>query len=325
MTPTNLSKKTKTELIADYEKLLASFEEAKGSAKTLFSPRNDEVITKSKNELTSEQAREAVRKLKVNVSEKMNDFSQSINVSLGQILDQINIQVEKFSELQKAVDVSAERLQAEHKIEMTVEALEVLMGEFETRRKALEEEINTKEKELESEIGAKEKELEMEIGAKRKQWEREKEEYGYELKLRRQREEDEYGYKEEKREQALKVREEEIKKQETELARLREEAEEMPELIEKRVAQREQELKKVLEAGYKQKYEDDKKEGEFEKKMTEVKIKSLEGQIKELEIGLSLARKDADVANKKAQELAVKVIEGGAFRHKSTEGIDKAE
>lgn len=325
MTPTNLSKKTKIELIADYEKLLASFEEAKGSAKTLFSPRNDEVISKSKNELTSEQAREAVRKLKVNVSEKLNDFSQSISLSLGQILDQINAQVEKFSELQKAVDVSAERLQAEHKIEMTVEALEVLMGEFETRRKALEEEINTKEKELESEIGAKEKELETEIGAKRKQWEREQEEYVYELKLKRQREENEYGYKAEKREQDLKAREEEIKKQEAELMRLRKEVEEMPELVEKRVAQKEQELKKVLETSYKQKYEDDKKESEFEKRMTEAKIKSLEGQTKDLEIGLSLARKDAEAANKKAQELAVKVIEGGTFRHKAGEGGEKGE
>jgi hypothetical protein len=314
MAQSNLSKKTKSEIIADYEKLLASFDEAKGAANTLFSAKNEEIITKSKNELTSEQAREAIKKLKLNVSEKLNDFSQSINLSLGQIFDQINAQVENFSQLRKAIDISSDQLRVEHQIEITAESLESLMGEFQSRRNALEQEISAKEKELESEIEAK-----------RMEWEREQEEYGYELKLKRKREEDEYRYIQEQREQSLKTREDEIKKQEDELVRLRKECEETPSRIEKQVGQREQELKKNIEASFKQKYEEDKKELEFDKKITETRIKSLESQIKELEIGLALARKDADTANKKAQELAVKVIEGGTYRQKLSETADKPE
>ncbi len=309
----NLAKKTKTEIIAEYEKLVASFEESKGAVKTLFSPKNDELIVRSKNELTDEQAREAIKKLKTGVSEKLNDFSQNLGLSLGQILEQINIQVEKFSLLQKAIDIHTDRLKTERQIDISVEAIENLLGEFESRRNSLEQEINIKEKELVSETESK-----------RKEWDREQEAYIYETKLKRQREEDAYRYEQNRREQELKAREENIKQQEGELAQLKKEQVEMPSQIEKQVTQKEQELKKNLEATYKQKFEEDKREWGFDKKMMETNTKNLEGQIKDLEIDLSLARKEADAANKKAQDLAVRVIESGAYRSK-TENSDKAE
>jgi hypothetical protein len=43
-----------------------------------------------------------------------------------------------------------------------------------------------------------------------------------------------------------------------------------------------------------------------------------------LEINLSLARKEAEAANKKSQELAVKVIESGSYK-KTTDELKKNE
>lgn len=244
MIQANLAKKTKAEIIADYEKLQASLEDSKGAVRTLFSPKNEEIINQAKTDLTNDQAREAVKKLKASLAEKLNDFSQAMNLSLGQMLDQVNGQVEKFSQLQKAVELSADKLKTEHQIELTAETLEKLMSEFEDRRR-----------QLEAEISAKEKELENEIEARRNKWAREQEEYEYDLGLKRKREEDEYAFERVRQERELAEREAAVRAKEDKFVQMEKAAEELPGVIEKQVTQKEQETRKSIEAAYKQKYD----------------------------------------------------------------------
>ncbi|MEK7211439.1 MAG: hypothetical protein AAB731_02300 [Patescibacteria group bacterium] len=184
---------------------------------------------------------------------------------------------------------------------MAAETLENLMGEYEKKKKEFEE-YAKEQKEL---MGA-------EIIAAKRNWQREEEEYQYSFDLKRKREQALFEEEKLKKEQQLAAREGELKNREMESDKLRKEAEKFPNLLNSELQAREKEVARCLNDEWEQKAALLKKDWESEKRFYEMQIKNLEDQIKKQEAETGILKKEAEAANKKAQELAVKVIESGA-------------
>ncbi|MDP3244463.1 MAG: hypothetical protein Q8M83_02250, partial [bacterium] len=106
-------------------------------------------------------------------------------------------------------------------------------------------------------------------------------------------------------------RELEIKNQETELLSLRQQVQEFPERLNRELAKKVQEVKAEDEKEWKSRLEAIKKEWEAEKRLLEMNIATLEERFKRHDAENVRLKQEAELAHKKAQELAVKVIESG--------------
>ena len=105
-----------------------------------------------------------------------------------------------------------------------------------------------------------------------------------------------------------------LKEQETEYAALKKRAESVPQEIEKEVTRREAEIRKRSDAEHAQEAEFARRETELGKKTADAEAKNLREQIMRQQSEIAGLRKEAETANKKAQELAVRVVAGYAER-----------
>jgi len=298
--PAGLAKKTKQEIIDEYQKLLANLPEAKETAKEAHSALNQEATEKAK-EQTMENITQTAVNIKAAVNNQLNELALKFADSLRKLLQQFSDKVEEYNGLQVAVDISKKKLQNQYHLEVAAEALENLVAEY-----------GQKQKELEQELKSKKENLELEIAAAKRAWEREQEEYAYAVKIQRQREAEKFSEETSSKEKLLAEREERIKQSEAELTDLRQAAAGMPEAIKLAADQREREAAARLQKEHKDNAERERQTWEATKDLLEMKIKNLEEQRKAQDAEITILKKEAEAANKKAQELAVKVIESGA-------------
>ncbi|MDP3899724.1 MAG: hypothetical protein Q8Q23_01440 [bacterium] len=298
--PASLAKKTKQEIIDEYQKLLANLPEARAVAKEAHSVQSQEATEKAK-EQSLENITQAVVTIKAGVNNQLNDLALKFADNLRKLLQQFSDKVEEYNSLQAAIEISKKKLQNQYQVEVAAAALEDLIAEY-----------AQKQKELEQELKGKKESLELEITAVKRAWEREQEEYDYTAKTQRQRDEEKFLAERDLKEKLLTEREEKIKQSEAELDNLRQTAANLPAAIQQAADQREQEAAARLQKECKDGAERQRQTWEAEKNVLEIKIKTLAEQKKEQETDIIILKKEAELANKKAQELAVKVIESGA-------------
>lgn len=292
-------KKTKTEILEDYNNLLSQVEEIKMSAKIAYEPGNAEIISKA-NEQTVNSINQSISELKNAISEGYDQFSIKFYESLSALSNNILNEIKKFEDLQKAVEISKKKLETQYNIEIAAETIEQLIAECEAKKKQLANDLEKREEEISQEIHTQ-----------KINWERDREEYVYSQKLKQKRENDLYEEEKLKREQLLAEREENIKKQEDEIKALKKQIEEYPQMLEKRLLEKEKETGSRLNEEFKNKTAAMQKDWESEKQIYEMKIDGSNEKIKNMEIEISMLKKEAESAYKKAQELAVKIIESG--------------
>ncbi len=110
-------------------------------------------------------------------------------------------------------------------------------------------------------------------------------------------------------------RENALKSAEEELKNLTQQVESMPERLNKELAAKEMEVEKKLNAKWENCSTLLKKDYDAEKRVYELKIENLDNMVKRQELEIANLRKEAEIANKKAQDLALKVIESNAENH----------
>ncbi len=295
-----LSKKTKADILNEYEKLLRDFEDAKQGARMAHEPTNIQQVSTVKKDFTVRAVEEGIDGLKSTVGTNLGELSKRFGDVLDALLRQTSSEAEKFTELQKAVEISKKQLETQYHIEVAARTLEDLVAQHEEKKLRLEQEYARKTIELED--GAE---------TKRRDRKREEEQYEYDTKLRRSREQAQFDEKRRVMEAELKRREDAVKMGEEEMKRLRDDAAKAPSLFEKELAAREIEVSKHLEAEHKREIEILHKDWESEKRLTEARMKTLEDQNKRLESEVLALKKEVEAANKKSQDLAVRVIESG--------------
>lgn len=299
----SLTRKTKTEILVEYEKLLATLEDAKHASREVHEPTNIQRIVSARNDFTVSGVEEAVNELKNTTNEKLSVVSKKVTEALDALMQQTLKGIEKFSGLNSAIDLAEKQLKSQYNIEVAASTLEMLIAEYTEKKRQFELENATQHSELAESIASK-----------RRDWQREEEEYAYTLKTTRTREQAQYEENRKKKETDIQLREDVLKKSEDELTTLRLRVENIPSECAKLVTTNEQEITRRLTAEHKAYVELLESTWESEKRILELTRTHLEAQYKKLEIEVVSAKKEIESAQRRAQELAVTVIEHGGGR-----------
>lgn len=205
-------------------------------------------------------------------------------------------QVRRFEELQKITTQLEERLKFLRDLEMGTEAGTQLIETLESEKVQLENEIRTK----------------------RRDWAREQDEVEYRAKTERVRADAEADEERKKKELALKDREQAVAVREKELMEQVKRLESYDADVEKETSKRLMEAQKEWEATHVRALTDKDREHELDEKLNAIKVKELADAIKRLENEVVALRKDAVDANKRAQDLALKIVEGTSQSNRSS-------
>ncbi len=299
-TPSTLAKKTKADLIDEYQNLLQRFDELKNDSRSAFSQPSLLSVQKAKTH-TTENVVQAISQLKTNINQQLSDFSNTFHTHINAILGDLLNEVKKFDDLQQAIETSRQTLDIQHHITVAAETMEHLVSEAEEKKKKMETEY--------AEMRAA---LESKMQADRRAWEREHEEHEYGFAIKRKRDHEAWETERAKREEVLHGRESAFQEAKRGLDEREKQITVTQENMTKDLAQREKEIEKRFQQEYATRFDHAKREWEGERKMLELQMQIREDDSKRLQSELVLLRKESEAAQKKAQELAIRVIESSA-------------
>lgn len=270
-----LNKKTKAELTEDYNKLLAQHEELQRAAALVSDPQSVALLSKA-SDYTADQLTQAI-----------SDLKSSVNAALNELADKLVTEAQKFSELQKAIELAKKNLELHYHIQVAADTLDRLIQEYKNQAVVLEEEKT----------------------AKQRDWSREQEEREYAINLKIKRSQEEFIEIKAKQDRTLKEREEALKRQEQELVNLRAQVAAFPIQLDKALAGREQEIVKRLRLEFDGQLAASKKDWLAQEQIYKLNMDGLEGRLKDGQTEITALKNEMEKANKRVQDLTVKIIE----------------
>lgn len=294
-----LAKKTKQDILDEYQKLLEQYEELKAVSKAVYGNEGRETINTFR-EQTKESVSKATVDFKQKASAELGDLSSKLNSAFDALLGRSLSEIDKFNDLQQAIDLSKKTLSLHYNIQVAAETLENLVADYEQKKRMFEAEAQKAREDLESQMTVK-----------KRDWEREQEEYAYNLKLERRKENDLYEEEKAAREKIIAVKEDAARQRDEEFKKLTTEAADFPKRLEKELLAKEKEVAARLNGEFEAHTALMKKDWDAEKRFYELQMENLQQQIKKQDAEIGALKKESEAAGKKAQELAVKVIERG--------------
>jgi len=247
-----------------------------------------------------------------NLENEVISLRKKMQHNLDDIMNQLTTESEKLQDLRKAMKIETKKLEEIYNIELAADTLKILIADYET-----------KQKELQEKRAMEKAAIEKEITDKKRAWEREQEEYKYNLKVERKRDEENYEIEQAKKradweeevsqkETELAEREDGINRQEQEIIDMRKQIERFPKKLESIV----QDVKHKKEKHLKHEFAHEKQLLEqkwlAEKGVFEVKINNLQNIINNQEMEIKSLKNSLTEANQRAQGLAVTVVEGAS-------------
>ena len=277
-----LVKRTKQDIIEEYEKMQDQLEDLRSTAKVVHSPAAVEAIEKAK------------AKTPQTIDQAFTDFQGTLRTHMTELRATLAEQSSGLENLQKAVEISRQQLDVQHHVAVAAEALDQLVAEHTVRATAFETEMERKKREFEEQMTQK-----------KKAWDREAEEYEYQKKVKRERDQVET----EEREKVLVTREAALRAQEQEIVQMKKTIEQFPKELD--AAFTKQATEKTAELS--QRFTHEKalleQESGSRVRLLELTVKNLEERVTvQAEEARSL-KQQAEEANAKAQTLAIKAIE----------------
>lgn len=289
-----LAKKTKSDILEAYDKLVADYQNIKGSAIKIAKPENQQLVNKIK-ELSIEEISNAIANLK-----------QSINNQLNNVTDNLAGQLNKFVELSKAIELLEEKLKINYNIEIAADTLDKLIADFAEKQKSLEHDFETKQSELTHDISQK-----------KRQWQMEQEEYQFKLEIDRKKNEEEYTYESQKRIKVIDMREFELTQKEERLLNLEAETKNFPQKINQAVEENNAKWQNSVDKRVSERLKEIEQERKSEQALTELRISSLNELIERQKLEIENLKTSLDRASEQAQNLASKVVESSSLVNKS--------
>jgi hypothetical protein len=286
--PAQLARKTKTEIIAEYEKLRQRLGETQQTVAEVHSSRGQEILAKSK-----EQSEEKVR-------QELTKMKEAAELSLAAVADAIWQELRYLEDLRSATNLMGKELATHYDIKVGADALDVLLAEYEQKRQHFT--VHAAQQRLA---------LEEELAAKRRDWEHQQEDLAYEAHKRQRREADTIKEEQERRDRDLAKREELLRQREEATATLQEQVNAFPDQLENKLQQREEEITRLVKQEADIVLRHAKQEWEAARQILELKISTLEGHVKQYQKEVEVLRDEATGANKRAQDLAVQIIKSG--------------
>jgi hypothetical protein len=282
LSPATLQKRTKQELIDEFEKIQTRLEDLQSKSKTTQSQPALDVMEQAKT------------KTPQSVEKIFSDFHISLQQHLIELRSSVADQVNLFQELQTAVQLSREQLEVQYAITVTAESINQLVEE-QTKRRT----------EFEAELAKKRMEFDEQILSKKKSWEREAEEYEYQKKTKQEHDQREMD----ERQKSMDAREAVIRSQEADATEMKQKIEKFPSELETALKKQEERIREQIQQTFAHEKALYERETSSHIRLLELNVKNLEERLAAQFQETTALKKQAEDANAKAQELAMKAIE----------------
>ena len=317
---------TKQELVQAYNTLLRQLQQKR------------EVELKPEKKIEEKKASEVIKTAESVSSEGVVKDISDLKIEMGKMLallsDRLEDEVNKFKNIQKAIELKEQELQELYGIEKAAATLAALIeaqnqkrGEFEVEMAAKKEALNEEIEETQAAWDKEKKEHAAEIKERdveeKKTRERGREEFGYTFKREQQlakdkfedekaRVEKELQVKREELEKELKERERVVAEKEKELEGLQIRVNAFPKEMDAAVDKVIKETTERLSLAAKNREELLKKEFDGERNVLMTRIESLEKMVKEQSGQITKLSQQSEGAYQKMQDIAIKAIEGAS-------------
>lgn len=308
-------RRSKAEIQQEFEELAR----AESCEKTYTNPKEEELVRNQEQELMN-----SVQNISSDeIIRKFADLNIEVSKTIGVLSDKLVNEINYLTKLRQVAELEKKEIERLHKIDVAQKALDHLIEDYQTRQQELEEEITTQRAEWEQEQSQKEAEFKDEESILEKTRKREIEEYEYKKNLERKKAQDKYEEeirlrdkqnkeKQEALEKSWQQREASLKAQEEELTSLRKFIEEAPAKLQKEVDKAVTEAIQRTEMKRSQEIELLKRDSESDKRIADLKIKTLEESLLRGMEQMSAMQTQVNDAKKQVQDIAVKAIEGAS-------------
>lgn len=249
-----------------------------------------------------------------NLEDDISSLHKKVQGTLNGLRDKLVQESEKLGELRKAIEIETKRLEEVYDIKLANDTLQTLIADYEI-----------KQKELEKRKTGEEALITDEMEQNRKAWEREKEEYKYNLKIERQKEEDIYSIEQNKKrlewqdamnkkEAELNEKEEGLNNRTEQIENMKAQIDEFPKKIEAAVENAKKEKEANLQKDFNVQRQIAESQWNSEKNMFEVRIDNSQEIIKNQNTEIASLKKSLYEANQRAQSLATTIVENASGR-----------
>ncbi len=308
-------RRSKAEIQEEFDLMV----EAENNSKAFTNTKEEELIRHQEKELIN-----SVQDFSTDeIVRKFANLNIEISKTLGSLSDKLISEIDYLAKLRKVAELEKNEIERLHKIDVAQTALDSLIEEYQLQQQQLEGEITAQRSDWEYEQSQKEIELESEKENLDKTRKREIEDYEYKKNLERKKAHDKYEEdirlrdkqnkeKQEVLEKNWQQREASIKSQEEELISLRKIVEESPVKLQKEIDKAVADAIQRTELKRSQEIELLKRDSESEKRIAELKIKTLEESLLRGLEQFSSMQNQVNEAKKQVQDIAVKAIEGAS-------------
>lgn len=274
------------------------------------------------------------------VVERMSGMGLDIARALAGISEKLSAEVQLLAEVRRAVQLETQELSRLHKIDVAATALDQLVDEYQRQKEQTEAEIAARRSSWAEEAKTAERERKEQEESLKKQRQREVDDYEYKKTLERKRAQDQYDEeiklvekqnreRREALEKGWQQREAALKEKEDEYARLKKEVDAFPGRLEAEANRIAAEATKTAEAKFLQEILLLKRDAESERRLSELRVQSLEETMGRQAAHIAVLEKQLDEAKQQVQDIAVKAIEGAsgarALSHVNQIAIEQAK
>jgi hypothetical protein len=274
------------------------------------------------------------------VVQRISGLGLEVSRALADVSEKLTQEVHLLAAVREAVALERRELERLHKIDVAATALDQLVQDYAREMQRLEAEAQAQRRAWEEEAARIERERKEQEEALKKQRQREIEDYEYRKNLERKKAQDKHeeevrlrDKKNQEQQEALEKgwqqREATLKEREEELARLRAEVAEFPARLQREVEASAQQARKDAEARLDQQMVLIRKDAETEKRLAELRAKTLEEVQARNAARIAALEKQLEEAKQQVQDIAVKAIEGAsgarALSHVNQIAIEQAK
>jgi colicin import membrane protein len=257
------------------------------------------------------------------VVQRISGLGLDVSRALATVSEKLTEEVQQLATVREAVALERKELEQLHKIDVAATALDQLVQDHAREKQKLETEIADGRQAWEEETARLERERKEQEDGLKKLRQRELEDYEYRRNLERKKAQDKYEEEVRAREKknleqqdALEKgwqnREAHLKEREEDLARLKKEVEDFPARLHKEIETAALQARKDAEARLEQQTVLIKKDAETEKRLSELRVKTLEDALARNAAQIAALEKQLAEAKQQVQDIAVKAIEGAS-------------
>ena len=298
-------KQTKTEIFQAFEQMQEKYRQME---KEKLHPAQEDTVKKEEAKIVEKTSFYSPE----NLESEIVDLRKKMQNHLDDIMNQLAAESGKLQDLNKSIKIESKKLEEIYNIQLAADTLKILISDYEIKQKEFKEKKENEENSLTKEMTDK-----------RSGWDREREEYKYNLKTERKREEEAYEAERDKtraefeaevaqKKTELAERESILAKQEQENADMKKQIERFPDKLNKAV----HDAKRGKEKHLKHEFEHERKLLEqkwmAEKGVLDVNVNNLRQIIDGQKTEITSLKENLTEANLRAQNLAVAVVEGAS-------------